>query len=101
MALFDTLSPTVIWHADRIKGEIFPMQLWQKIKVMRCVAQKKARDQKGWNESRLQQREKLSSTECHNVSESVESVNSQREVLKMQQISHLNAFICLNTNLVF
>lgn len=33
---FSTLcSPTVIRHADGIKGEIFPMQLWQKIKVMK------------------------------------------------------------------
>lgn len=44
-------SPIVIWHADGIKGEIFPMQLWQKIKAMRCVPQKKAQDQRGWDES--------------------------------------------------
>lgn len=33
------------------------MQLRQKIKAMRCVPQKKARDQRRWNESCLQQRE--------------------------------------------
>lgn len=72
---FSTLrSPIVIWHADGIKGEIFPMQLWQKIKVMRRVPQKKARDQRSWDESWLTTK---ASTEYRHTSRSVNNQESE------------------------
>lgn len=55
--------PIATWHADGIKEEIFPMQLWQKIKVMMtaCVPQKDNNAIKGVGmKSRLQQKEKNS-----------------------------------------
>lgn len=63
---------------SRIKEAIFPMQLRQKIKMMRCAEQKKAKDQKAWNESWLQKRQKVSNTEGLDVKELGEAVNKSR-----------------------
>lgn len=46
MTLFDTLSQIALWHAGRIKGGIFHVQLEWKIKAMKCGVQRKAGDQK-------------------------------------------------------
>lgn len=46
MTLFDTLSLIALWHAGRIKGGIFHMQLERKIKTMKCGVQREAGDQK-------------------------------------------------------
>lgn len=45
MTLFGTLSLIALWHAGRIKGGIFHMQLELKIKTMKCSVQRKAGDQ--------------------------------------------------------
>lgn len=45
MTLFDTLPLIALWHAGRIKGGIFHMQLELKIKTMKCSVQRKAGDQ--------------------------------------------------------
>lgn len=46
MTLSDILSLIALWHAGRIKGGIFHMQLELKIKTMKYVVQRKAGDQK-------------------------------------------------------
>lgn len=46
MTLFDTLSLIALWHAGRIKGGIFHMQLEWKIKTMKCSVQREAGDQR-------------------------------------------------------
>lgn len=46
MTLFDTLSLIALWHAGRIKGGIFHMQLERKIKTMKRGVQREAGDQK-------------------------------------------------------
>lgn len=44
---FSTLSSLIaLWHAGRIKGGIFHMQLEREIKTMKCGVQRKAGDQK-------------------------------------------------------
>lgn len=54
MTLFDTLSPIALWHAGRIKGGIFHMQLELKIRAMMCGAQRKAGGSQGCNERWLE-----------------------------------------------